>query len=97
MVPEPAKLVSVPPVVVTSLETKSVTASLSVKVMVSVESIFRVALPLRVIVTVGGRVSTATLSDAATLGLPLASVNFAAATATVAVPWNVADGVKVAV
>ena len=98
MVPEPAKLVSVPPVVVTSPETKFVDDSLSVKVMVSVEPIFRVALPLRVIVIVGATVSTEIKSDPPTaFALPAVSVNVLAATDTVAEPMNAAFGVKVAV
>ncbi len=98
MVPEPAKLVSVPPVVVTSPETKFVDDSLSVKVMVSVEPMFRVVEPALVMATVGATVSTEIESDPpTTFALPAVSVNVLAATDTVAEPVNDAFGVKVAV
>jgi hypothetical protein len=56
-VPEPEWVPSVPPVTVTSPDTKSVEDSDSVKVIVSVWPVLSVPLPERAIVTVGNAVS----------------------------------------
>jgi hypothetical protein len=56
-VPEPERVPSVPSVTVTSPDTKSVEASDSVKVIVSVWPVLSAPLPERAIVTVGNAVS----------------------------------------
>ena len=102
-VPEPWKLLSVPPVTATSAAVKSVLASLSVKVSVTVWLLARVAW-LALMLTVGGVVSTGcvmamltALSDSAPSWLNRPStLNLLLVTMTAALLMP-ALGVKVAV
>ena len=88
---------SVPPTAVMSLAVNWIVASLSVKVMVAVSPILRLAL-LLLIATVGAIVSIAigVASEPATLPLPAVSVNALAATEMVPEAVEVAAGVNVA-
>ena len=86
-----------PPVAATSAREKSVDDSLSVKVIVAVSPLLRLAL-LEVIVTVGATVSTVIEgeSDPVRLPLPGASVKVLAATETAPGAFELAVGVNVA-
>ena len=95
-VPEPVKLVSVPPDLVTSPSAKLLDAAESVKVISAVSLPPRVAL-LETTVTVGAWVLTAIDVAPSAFALPLASVNLPAATVMAAAPVTDAAGVNVAV
>ena len=101
VVPEPVKLLNVPPVTETSSATKSVLDSDSVNVIVAVSPDFS-ALLSAVIATVGTTVSTARVSvllesAPSILALPVASVNLPLAMLTTPFVVLLAIGVKVAV
>jgi len=96
-VPDPAKLDKVPPTVVILPSTKVEEASLRVKVMVAVSSIFKAVL-LEAMVMVGATVSTVMeIVLEAMLLLPAPSVKVPTATLKVAVVVLVTVGIKVAV
>ena len=96
--PDPVKPEIVPPTAATSVAVKSVADSLSVKVIVAVSPLLRVAL-LLVIEIVGATVSIdiGVASEPATLALPAGSVKVAAATDTEPGVVDPAFGVNVAV
>ena len=107
-----AKLLRVPPLTMTSLTSKLLEASLSVKLMVS--ALLKVPLPDRLTTMVGGVLSVLTgkltrllasytslplagLEKVSLFRLPAASANLAESTPMVAVPRVPGVGVKVAV
>ena len=94
-------MLSVPPVTVTSARAKSVTASLSVKVMVAVSPAFKAVLSLVMAMT-GGVVSTARVtvllaSEPSALKLPALSLKVLLATLMTLLAVEPGVGVKVAV
>ena len=101
MVPEPLKLLSVPPVTATSLCVKSVLASLRVKVTMAVSPALSEVL-LLVMAMVGTKVSVTMVtvllvSAPSALRLPTASLKVLLATLTTQLPEKPGVGVKVAV
>ena len=96
-VPEPVKLVSVPPDMVTSELVKSVAVSDKLKVKVTVSRLLRLV-SLLVMVRLGTTVSMNKLSAVeAKLLLPAASVKRVAATLTLALVVALGSGEKTAV
>ena len=98
MVPDPAKLESVPPVTVTMEAVKLTGVSPSVKVRTVVSPALRADLSA-VIAIVGGMMSIVmgVFRPPDVFGLPAASVNRPASTETVPVPLKPMAGVNVAV